>query len=285
MKPGLDPRCHAFRSDLADAALRAQVKAPRYVDGQPFEIISPIAPLHAAPRPDAMRLTEALCGERFTVFEQKDNWSWGQLASDGYVGYLSSEHLGPPGPKASHFVALLQAHIYSAPDIKSPLLARLPMQARLAVTGAEGEFAALAQGGYMISRHLMPNGDVADDYVAIAERFIGAPYLWGGRSSLGLDCSALVQLSLAAAGIKARRDSDMQATELFTGLDAGTDYAELQRGDLLFWQGHVGIISARGELLHANGYHMMTVKEPLAPAMVRIEASAGQLICARSLRV
>ncbi len=281
MSAAPDPRRHAWRADLADAALRGLVSAPRYAEGEACKIIAPIAPLFAAPDAGAMRQTEALSGEGFTVFDRARGWCWGQSAVDGYVGYVAEDCLGPAGPEPGHYVAVPQAHVFSRPDIKSAPLARLPMLARLALAGFEGDFAVLIGGGYMIARHLRPMGESADDYVAVAERFIDTPYLWGGRTSNGIDCSGLVQLALAAAGIAAPRDTDMQAAELFAPVPPGPDGRNLRRGDLLFWKGHVGIISAPGRLLHANGHHMLTVDEPLGAAIARIAATSGPPLGAR----
>ena len=117
--------------------------------------------------------------------------------------------------------------------------------------------------------HLAPIGaGFETDAAGVALRFLGAPYLWGGRESLGLDCSGLVQQALAACGKACPRDTDMQA-----GIGVAVAPGDLARGDLVFWKGHVGMMLDAERMVHANGHHMATVVEPLAEAIARIEAA------------
>ncbi len=271
MTTTIDRRTHPVRPDLADARLRGIVEAARFVQGEARQVASPAAWLRREPRQDAPVDTQALLGERVTVFDEKDGFAWAQLDADGYVGYLASADLGPAGASPTHRVAVLRTFLYPSASIKVTPKAHLSLGAVLSVSAVEGTF-AVTSDGYVWAGHLVPAGTAVPDFVAVAETFLHAPYLWGGKSSLGLDCSGLVQLSLAAAGIAAPRDSDMQERMLGTPLAAGS---ALHRGDLVFWKGHVGIMTDAATLLHANGHHMLVVAEPLAEASARIEAKGG----------
>ncbi|MGY2048114.1 C40 family peptidase [Methylobacterium sp. JK268] len=259
------------RPDLADSRLRGLVEAARFVDGMPRRVAAALAPLRRAPRDDAALDTEALRGEAVTVFEVAEGWAYAQLDADGYVGYLPAAALGAPDPVPTHRVAALRSFVYPAPDLKRPPLAPVSFGARLAVEGSEGAYARLAGGGYVYAAHLADLSRRESDHAATAARFLGTPYLWGGRSSLGLDCSALVQLSLGAAGLAAPRDADLQEAEL--GAPVARD--GIRRGDLVFWRGHVGVMLDAERLVHANGHHMAVAIEPLAEAEARILAAGG----------
>lgn len=272
-----DPRLTPARPDLAARYLEGKVNAARFVDGETFEVIAPLAPLRDAPRTDAMLQTEALQGERVTVYDRPgDGWAWGQLESDGYVGWLPDAVFGPVGPVPTHKVAALRTFVFPGPSIKLPPRAALTLGTTLAVARIEDNFAITNDGGYLPAQHLAPLAHIEPDFVAVAERFVGTPYLWGGKSSLGIDCSGLVQISLAAGGIRAPRDSDMQEASL--GADVPLSHiAQLRRGDLLFWKGHVAIARDATTLVHANAHHMATAVEPTHAAVARI-AAAGSTV-------
>ena len=156
------------------------------------------------------RRTGALHGERVTIYEVSDEgWSWGQLERDGYVGWLPASELGDEGPPPTHRVAALRTLVFRGPDIKQPPLASLSLGSRVFVARVNGDFAVSEAGGFIPARHLAPIAEREPDFVAVAQRFVGTPYLWGGRSSLGIDCSGLEQVALQAAGIECPRDSDM----------------------------------------------------------------------------
>ena len=279
--PLLDRRVNAFRPDLADERLRGRVEAERFVAGTLHRIASASTPIRRAPRSDGPIDSEALHGEIVRVFEETmEGWAFVQLATDDYVGYVSSDALGAIDPAPTHRVSALRTFVYPEADLRKPPLGLLPFGATLALVGeavTRGTPYRLLPGGMgaVVATHVAPvDAEPALDFVAVAERFLETPYLWGGRTSLGLDCSALVQLSLAAAGIKAPRDSDQQAASLGDVLADGLD-GERQRGDLVFWPGHVGILADAETLLHASGYQMEVVAEPLYEAVARIAASAG----------
>ena len=271
----LDPRTTPARPDLAASHLRGQVEAAHFVDGTAREVRDDSAPLRREPMPDAPLDTEALRGEQVTVYETtEEGWCWGQLARDGYVGWLPANALMAPGPPATHVVAALRTLVFPGPSIKIPPVAAYSLGCRLAVIRTDGAL-AVTPSGYVPARHLAPIDARAPDFVAVAERFVDVPYLWGGKTSLGIDCSGLVQVALGAAGVVCPRDSDMQESAL--GDAIGTDVSGLRRGDLIFWPGHVAIARDATTLVHANAFHMAVAIEPVAEAVARI-AAAGTAI-------
>jgi cell wall-associated NlpC family hydrolase len=272
----LDPRLTPARADIAAKHLEGKVEAARFVEGEPREVAEPQAPLRRAPSPEAPLDTEALKGERVIVYETTDEgWAWGQLEADGYVGWLPAGALRSPGPAPTHQIAALRTLVFPGPSIKLPPIEALPLGSRLAIARIEAPFALTASGGFIPTRHVAPLDATESDFVAVAERFVGAPYLWGGKTSLGLDCSGLVQVALAACGIRCSRDSDMQENALGQPV-AGADLSDLRRGDLLFWKGHVAIVRDRATLLHANAFHMAVATEPVDEAIARIRTAGSE---------
>jgi cell wall-associated NlpC family hydrolase len=281
----LDPRLHAWRPDLADARLEGKVPSRRFVTGERKRVVAPSAPLKRVPRPDASLDSELLRGEAVEVFEETmEGWAWVQNESDGYVGYVPSDALASAAPEPTHRVSALRTFIYPGPDMKLPARGALSIGSRVTIVG-EAEtrgtrFGILANGeGAIVMAHLEPVDAPFDrtrdaDFVGVALRFLRVPYLWGGRTSLGLDCSALVQLSLMVAGVPVPRDTDMQAKTIGMPVEGGIG-AALTRGDLLYWKGHVAIMIDREFVVHASGHHMAVVIEPLAGALPRIGKSAG----------
>jgi cell wall-associated NlpC family hydrolase len=272
-----DPRVTAARPDLAARHLEGKVAAARFVDGAVREVLDAQAPVRSVPALDAPLVTQVLRGERVTVYEETDEgWCWGQLESDGYVGWLPANALGAPGAAPTHKVSALRTLVYPAPMVKQPPLGALSMGVRLAVRGIEVEFAVLGNG-YVPARHLAPLEETERDFVSVAERFVGTPYLWGGKTSLGIDCSGLVQISLNAAGTGCPRDSDMQEQTLGASVTPAPGFTNLQRGDLMFWKGHVAIVASSKTIVHANAFHMAVAIEPLAGAVARIRAAGSEL--------
>jgi cell wall-associated NlpC family hydrolase len=271
VRPPLDRRIHAVREDLADARLAGQVAAPRFAEPVRRRISVPLAPCRRRPAADAMLETEFLYGEPVDVFDVADGWAWAQSAVDRYVGYVPTDVLAEP-EAATHRVPVPLALVFPSPSIKVPPVARLPFGALLAAGAVESHGAERfhpVDGGYMLAQHLAPAEEGDADWVAVAELFVGTPYLWGGKSWLGIDCSGLVQIALQAGRRAAPRDSDMQEAALGRALSRSN---ALVRGDLVFWKGHVGIMIDGERLLHANGYHHRTAIEPVAATIARLEA-------------
>jgi hypothetical protein len=276
----LDSRLHAFRPDLADAKLRGRVDAIKFVEGVAMEVIVPIATLHREASVTAMQTTQALLGERLMAFEVADDWVWGQLTRDGYVGYISRAAVSTDLSNPTHRVSVPSTFQYPLPDMKSQPALSLPMNARFEIVEGGEKFSKLKNGGFVYTKHIRILNDTDADFVGVAEKFLDVPYCWGGKTSQGLDCSGLVQTALEACGVFSPRDTDMQEMQLGQNLLIN-DLDGLHRGDLVFWKGHVGIMVNQKTLLHANGHHMMTVKEPLSEAVARIAGTYGPVTSIR----
>jgi cell wall-associated NlpC family hydrolase len=278
-----DPRLTPARPDLAAKHLEGKVAAARYVEGEVFDISEPLAPVRRAPASDAELMTQALKGERVTIYDRDgEGWAWGQLQDDGYVGWLPEGALTKVTAAPTHHVTALSTFAFPGPSIKLPPVCSLPMGVRVSVAREDGSFAITRDSLYLPRQHLGPLDAKAADFVGIAERFVGTPYLWGGKSSLGIDCSGLVQVSLSAAGVTAPRDSDLQQAFLGHPLDPA-DAGKLRRGDLLFWQGHVAIARDAETIVHANAHHMATVIENRTEAIARIKAAGSELVAIKRL--
>jgi cell wall-associated NlpC family hydrolase len=275
----LDPRITPARPDLAAKHLEGKVEAARFAQGEDYEVIDAQAPVRRAPSPDAPLDTEALMGERVTIYQfNEEGWAWGQLAADGYVGWLPANALLKPRAAPTHKVTALRTLAFPGNAIKAPPVAAPPLGSRLCILREQDRF-AVANIGFLPAGHLAPLDHAEGDFVAVAERFLGTPYLWGGKTNYGLDCSGLVQIALNACGVSCPRDSDMQERTL----GAPVDPDHLRRGDLVFWSGHVAIVRDEASLVHANGFHMQVAIEPIAEALARIAAAGGPVTSARRL--
>ncbi|MFS4438108.1 NlpC/P60 family protein [Paracoccaceae bacterium GXU_MW_L88] len=274
-----DARLMPARPEVAAEHLRGEVEAARFDPGRAMRVAVPVLDLTRHPDPDGPLETQLLLGEGFTVYDidRKQQLGWGQSATDDYVGWVPLACLDEP-EVATHKVTALATHVYEEPSMKTRPIAALPFMAELVVIGEEGDFYAAKAGGFIPRQHLAPVTQMAADFVAECGRLLGVPYLWGGRSPWGIDCSALIQTGLRACGKAALRDTDMQEATLGTALP---EDAPLERGDLIFWKGHIGVMEDAETLLHANAHHMAVAREPLAEAVSRIEARGDGPITSR----
>jgi cell wall-associated NlpC family hydrolase len=273
--PSWDPRTTPLRDGVASRALEGLARAEVYLDPKAMSCAVPAAGVYRAPDLASEQMDQILFGEAFEAIEEEGGFFWGQARRDGYVGFVAASALRAPGPEPTHRVSAVRTYAFAEPSIKSRASGPYSMNALVAVEAREGRLAKIAGGGWMAAEHLTPIGSFETDLAGVAERFLGAPYLWGGRESLGLDCSGLVQAALFACGLACPRDADQQA-----GLGREIGQAEFGRGDLVFWKGHVAIgldppDAEGGRIVHANGFHMAVAIEPLATAIARIDAAGG----------
>ncbi len=261
-----DPRDTLVRDGAASADLEGLLPADRFVAPTAMQVTAFVAPIRRDPAPDAQQLDQLIFGETFAVLGEAGGFAFGQATRDGYVGYVDLEALSAPVLAPTHRVTALRSYLFAEPDIKSAVLGLVSMNALVSVETGEGRLAKVARGGWIAASHLAQVGSGFEtDWAGVAERFLGAPYLWGGRESLGLDCSGLVQQALYACGRACPRDTDQQRA-LGVEIERGT----LRRGDLAFWRGHVGVMLDATRLLHANAHHMAVAIEPLAEAVARV---------------
>jgi cell wall-associated NlpC family hydrolase len=272
-----DKRITPARPDLAASWLKGQVDALEYVEGEAATIIATCTALRAEPSDDAAQDSELLFGETVAVYEREDGWAWVQADNDRYVGYVHEDALDDI-PEADAHIIVPSAPVLTRPELKAPLQGLLPMGALVTRGMVMGDYVEIGPDSFVYHRHLAPLEEAQPDFVAVAEQFLNAPYVWGGKTASGIDCSGLIQVALQAAGMDCPRDTDMQEKALGDVILAAT-----QRGDLVFWKGHVGVMLDGERLLHANAWHMMVAVEPLAEAVARIEKIAGPILSVRRL--
>lgn len=265
----LDRRLFAYKDDVADAKLRGKVQALRYVTPELRQVTVSIAPVLREPRYDAPTDTQALLGEPVHVFQIKDGWAFVQLVIDHYVGFIPARCLSSQVIDPTHRIAVPQTLLYTRADIKSNPVQPAYMNSLVSVVSIDGDLAKLRDHRYVWARHLRPIDEHWDDPATVAEAFVNTPYLWGGKSWTGIDCSGLVQVAFQACGFDCPRDTDMMQAGFGRPLKQDRTL-RLQRNDLVFWKGHVGVMLDATTLLHANGHYMQTVSEPLSVAIKRI---------------
>ena len=270
----LEARLHAFRADLADVRLKGEVPAERYVEGRAAHIVASVADVRKKPRADAGLDTQFLHGDDILVFDEADGWVWAQAVHDGYVGYIASAAVSTRETEPTHRVAVPRTFVYPEPDLKYPRSGELSMGSAIAVVDfAETRgtrYAVLSTGGAVVAGHLRLVDDAFEDFVSAAETLLHTPYLWGGVSGFGIDCSGLVQLAMRMAGRNVLRDTDMQAAGIGEPIVPGAGFSGLRRGDLVFWKGHVAIMTDAENIIHASGHTMMVSREGLVQAIERI---------------
>ncbi len=270
-----DRRFHPANDRVALSTLARAVAGVKPTDGEPMSVTSCLANLLA--EPDGMRDRQLLYGTEFLVLEMRDGWAFGQSDYDGYVGYIAEDDLGPPGT-ATHIVAARSTHGYEAPDVKAPDVMPLSFGSRVRVVSETGTHMETDRGLHIPKPHLLGADRPFSDPVTVAQIFFGSPYLWGGNSTFGIDCSGIIQIAASAAGLAAPPDSDLQASGLGTELSPD---APLARGDLVFWEGHVGIMVDSETMLHASAHHMAVAYEPIDHAIARIAASEDKEVTVR----
>jgi hypothetical protein len=261
VRPGLDPRRWIARPDLVEIGLAGQVAAARYVAPLAMQVAVPRTPMRKAGNADSVAVSELLAGEAFDLFETVDGWAYGRSVADAYVGWVLADALIARTDAALVMVTARVAPVFAAADIKAPVISELPFGAWVA-GAAETRFFA-CEAGFIHNRHLAPGPATP---IEVARLFTGAPYLWGGRTPLGVDCSGLVQAALMACGTACPRDSDQQRETIGTAVDFG----DRRAGDVVFFPGHVGLLVDADTLLHANAYWMAVVSEPLADVIARL---------------
>ncbi|RAK59893.1 peptidoglycan endopeptidase [Phenylobacterium hankyongense] len=263
-----DPRVTPIRDGIASRRLEGVIAAEVYLDPRPMSCVAPAAGIRRHPDAESEQMDQLLFGEVFEVIEEEGAYLWGQARRDGYVGFVEAAALAPLRPAPTHRVSAIRTYAFAEPSIKSRAIGPYSINALVSVEAEEGRLAKVAGSGWVTAAHLAPIGAVEADHAAVAERFLGAPYLWGGRESLGLDCSGLVQQALFACGRACPRDTDQQAA-----MGAPIERGAFARGDLVFWKGHVAIGLDAARIIHANGHHMAVAIEPLDAAISRIAAA------------
>ncbi len=283
----LDPRINAYTENVAAAHLEGKVEAKSFAAPLRHQVRMPVVPLHKAPATASMMETQLLLGSEFDIYDLHGSWAWGQEVQEGgggYVGYVPKMALMPTRYEPTHRVSAVRAPAFLKADLKSAIRTSLPMNAKLMAEAQDGDYVKMLDVGYVHKNHITELGYEPTDFVEVAELHFGLPYVWGGTSPDGLDCSGLVQTALRAIGQDAPRDADLQETALGASIAFNEELRGLMRGDLVFWKGHVGIMGDANMLLHANAHHMSVAIEPLREAARRIaQTEAGPITSIKRL--
>jgi cell wall-associated NlpC family hydrolase len=277
----LDPRLHPYRADIAAAKLKGLVKSERFVEPVAYQVTGGVASLRKIGAEDGEQLSQALHGETIDIYEETGGFGWGQMRSDGYVGWFDMVALSSPVLTVTRKVATLRAYAYSSPSAKAPPHFLLSLGARVCETAdRENGFVFCERAGWVYEAHLAGLPDNAKDAVSVAQEFLGAPYQWGGVESLGLDCSGLIQTAYKAAGVALPRDSDM-LRGIGKEVSMGAEFGGLKRGDVICWDQHVALMLNATDIIHANAFHLKVSREALAAATPRICAKYGPILTVR----
>ncbi|MEH6630537.1 MAG: NlpC/P60 family protein [Halopseudomonas aestusnigri] len=267
----LDPRLHPIRDDLTAEYLREKVTCNKYSQGQAAQVIVGKSSLRRSPEDGSPLDSELLFGEKLTVYDERNGWAWVQNAKDSYVGYIHSADISKEIRPTTHRIQALRTYVFPKPDMKCPPIDLLSIESAISIVQIEGNYSQIQGGGWVYSAHIMSQDIAATDHVSIARRFLGTPYLWGGKTSVGIDCSGLIQVSLSACGITAQRDASMQEKTL--GIPVNSE--QTTEGDLIYWSGHVAIALDNKMAIHATANSMDVMIEPIAHITERVEMETG----------
>lgn len=273
--PDFDPRVTLLKDGVADLALEGLIPAERYLRPRTRQCAITAAPIRRDAANDAEQTNQLVTGELFDVLDETDGWAFGRARRDGYVGWAPAAALAEEPLTPTHRVSAVRTYAFPAPDVKASPARLVTLNALVTAEAREGRFLRCARLGWIVESQLASLDTFERDAVAVAERHLGAPYQWGGRESLGLDCSGLLQQSLFACGRACPRDADMQERETGEAIEPGADYADLRRGDLVFWNGHVAMMVDPANVIHATSHHMAVAVEPLVDVVARMQASGS----------
>ncbi|WP_282609816.1 C40 family peptidase [Pelagibius sp. Alg239-R121] len=273
--PKLDPRVNCYREDLAASYLEGKIAGRRFVSGRQAQVVRCGAALRRAPSADSPQDSQLLAGETVQIYDEADGYAWVQSEIDGYVGYVERTALTTSVTEITHCLSVVRSFVYPEPNIKTPPMTQLSMAALVEVTDRYQGFSLISIGGWIYSDHLMQIDSHVPDFVTTALRFLEMPYLWGGKGSLGIDCSGLVQVSLMRSGLACPRDTYMQAKTVGMEIPGEDGNFSMRRGDLIYWPGHVAIVLDQETVVHASGHHMFVTIEPWKDIDERVRRETG----------